>query len=136
MNGDKQDTLGRIILGGVFRTLLATIITFLVTRHVLQAEVYEKLMRGDTVSLFQGNIPINLTMITNVAVGLVLPIMLPLVWGIWIRITAVYRHIVEKAEAFGAGVDSTKITKKVEKKVADASLTAMVRTVASGEVSV
>lgn len=95
-----NSTIGKIILGNIFRNLLTAVITFFATKHVLQADVAARLNRGDTVSLYGQDIPINMTMIVNVLVALALPILLPIFIGIWSRMIEAYKLVVARSEAF------------------------------------
>lgn len=95
-----KSEFGKIIIGNVLRTALIALITCLVTRHVIASEVAAKIMRGDTVSLYNGSIGINLAMAVNVLVGLVAPILIPIGWGIWSRVVVAYQVVVARCEAF------------------------------------
>lgn len=97
-----NSTVGKIILGNVFRTVLTAVITFFVTKNVIQADVASHLMRGDTVQLWNGTVGVNMPMVINVLVGLSLPILLPLALGIWTRVVERYKLIVARAQHFAA----------------------------------
>lgn len=120
-----NSTLAKIILGNVFRSLLTAIITFLVTKNVIEADVLSKLAHGDTVQLWNGTIGLNLTMIINVLVGLALPILLPIGLGIWSRITSYYELIVTRSQSFAASKD------RIQEQVKQASITEIIKTVAT-----
>lgn len=96
-----NSTFGKIILGNVFRNALTALIVFFVTKHVIQADVASKLMRGDTTELYPGSgISINLAMIINVLVGVSLPIVVPIALGVWSRVTAAYETLVARSQSF------------------------------------
>jgi hypothetical protein len=129
-----NDTMGRIILSNMFRSLITVTITFLVTKHVVQADLAAKLMRGETQYIY-GTLPINLMMIVNVAVGVALPILFPLVWGIWTRITLAYKMLVAKAEHF-SGASPEQIQKVLSQQTTLATLAKpveVIKTVATGQ---
>lgn len=121
MNSDAA----KIVLGNVLRSGLVALISFLITKRVIEADVASKLMRGDTLSLWQGAIPVNLTMVVNVLVGLAAPIILPLIWGIWTRTKAAYEAIVARSEAFAMSKE------QVKDRVDNASVTDIIKTVAA-----
>ena len=95
-----NSTVAKIVLGNIFRTVLTAIITFFVTKNVIEADVASKLMRGDTIPLWNGALNLNLTMFVNVLVGLAVPIVLPISLGVWSRMKQAYMLIVARSEAF------------------------------------
>lgn len=121
--------MSKIILGNLFRNALTALIVFLVTKKVIEADVAEKLMRGDTAELWGSGLSINLTMIVNVLVGLAVPIVVPIGLGIWSRVKHAYETIVARSQAFA-------LTKKeLKAEVAQASVTDIIKTVATEEPS-
>lgn len=117
--------MSKIILGNIFRNLLTALIVFLVTKKVVEADVAEKLMRGDTTELWGTGISFNLTMIVNVLVGVSLPIVLPISLGVWSRLKHAYETIVARSQSFA----TTKRELKVA--VAEASPLDIIKTVAT-----
>lgn len=115
--------MSKIILGNIFRNLLTALIVFLVTKKVIEADVAEKLMRGDTAELWGSGISFNLTMIVNVLVGLAVPIVVPIAMGIWSRIKHAYETIVARSEAYAMSKTELK------QEVAQASVTEIIKTV-------
>lgn len=116
--------MGKIILGNVFRNLLTALIVFLVTKNVIEADVADKLSRGDTVELWNGALSLNLAMIVNVLVGVALPIVVPIALGIWSRFKHAYATIVARSEAFAMSKSELK------QEVASAGVGEIIRTVA------
>lgn len=116
--------MSKIILGNIFRNLLTALIVFLVTKNVIEADVAEKLNRGDTVELWNGALSVNLAMITNVLVGLAVPIVIPIALGIWSRAKNAYATIIARSEAFA--MSKTELKKEVE----NASVKEIIATVA------
>ncbi len=100
----------KIILGNIFRSLLVALITFLVTKNVLEADVAAKIARGDTVPLWNGTLNLNLAMIINVAAGLAVPIVLPIALGIYSRVKQAYETIVARSESFAQSKEQVKAT--------------------------
>lgn len=119
-----KSTFAKIILGNIFRSGLVALITFFITKGVIQADVAEKLMRGDTVGLWSGSISLNLTMIVNVLVGLAVPIVVPIAMGIWSRVKHAYETIVARSQAF----ESTR--EEIKETVEDASVAEIITAVA------
>lgn len=101
-----KSTAANIVLGNIFRSVLTAVITFFVTKNVIQADVASHLMRGDTVALWNGTINLNLTMIVNVLVGLAIPIVVPIGIGVWGRMKQSYMLIVAASERFERSQDS------------------------------
>lgn len=122
--------MSKIILGNIFRSLLTALIVFLVTKKVVEADVAEKLMRGDTAELWGSGISINLTMIVNVLVGLAVPIVVPIGMGVWSRIKRAYETIVARSQDFAMSKTELKET------VANASVGDIIKTVATEESAV
>lgn len=122
-----DSTAAKIILGNVFRTILTAIITFLVTKHVIQADVASHLMRGDTLALWSGLIPINMTMVINILVGLAIPIVLPISLGIWSRFVGAYKTIVARSQQFAVSKQF------VDNQASNASVVDIIKTVATGQ---
>lgn len=116
--------MSRIILGNIFRNLLTALIVFLVTKNVIEADVAEKLNRGDTTELWGSGISFNLTMIVNVLVGLAVPIVVPIAMGIWSRVKHAYATIVARSEAFSMSKTELK------QEVANATVGEIIATVA------
>lgn len=130
-----NDTITKIVVGNVFRTMLSVFITFLVTKSVITADVHDHLMRGDTVNLWHGIVPVNFTMILNVSVGLAVPIIVPIAWGMWLRTVRAYKVIVTRAEAFG-GATPHEVDEKMSQVTAISALAnpgEVISTVATGE---
>lgn len=100
MTERMNSTLGKILLGNIFRSLLTALITFIVTKNVLEADIASKMLRGDTVPLWNGTLNVNLAMIVNVLVGLALPIVLPIALGFWSRVKEAYETLVARSQAF------------------------------------
>jgi ornithine carbamoyltransferase len=120
-----NSTMAKIVLGNVFRTVLTAVITFFVTKNVIEADVATKLMRGDTVPLWNGAINLNMTMFVNILVGLAVPIVVPIALGIWTRVVERYKLIVARSEAFA-------MTKQdLKDAVKEASVADIVKTVAT-----
>lgn len=119
--------MGKIILGNIFRNALTALIVFLVTKNVIEADVAEKMMRGDTTELWGSGISFNLTMVVNVLVGLAVPIVVPIALGVWSRVKHAYETIVARSEAFAM----SKTDLKAE--VANASVVDIIKTVATEE---
>jgi len=117
--------MSKIILGNLFRNGLTALIVFLVTKNVIEADVAEKLMRGDTAELWGSGISINLAMIVNVLVGLAIPIVVPIGLGIWSRLKHAYETIVARSQAFATTKRGLKAT------VAEASPMDIIKTVAT-----
>lgn len=117
--------MGKILLGNIFRNALTALIVFLVTKKVIEADVAEKLMRGDTVPLWNSAINVNLTMIVNVLVGIALPIILPISLGVWSRVRHAYETIVARSQNFA----QTK--RELKSDVAQASAIDIIKTVAT-----
>jgi hypothetical protein len=120
-----NSTLAKIILGNIFRSLLTAVITFLVTKNVIEADVATKLARGDTVQLWHGTVGLNMTMIINVLVGLAVPIVLPIGLGIWSRMQSAYELIVARSNEFASS------KKQLKDQVSQASVTEIIKTVAT-----
>lgn len=120
-----NSSLAKIILGNVFRSGLVALITFFITKGVIQADVAEKLMRGDTVGLWSGSINLNLTMVVNVLVGLAVPIVVPIAMGIWSRVKHAYETIVARSEGFAMSKTELK------EETAKASAVDIIKTVAT-----
>lgn len=120
--------MSKIILGNLFRNALTALIVFLVTKKVIEADVAEKLMRGDTAELWGSGLSINLTMIVNVLVGLAVPIVVPIGLGVWSRIRHAYETIVARSQTFAA----TKYELKAE--VAQAGPIEIIKTVANEQI--
>jgi hypothetical protein len=118
-------TLTNIVLGNVIRSGLVALITFFVTKNVIQADVASHLMRGDTVQLWNGTIGLNMTMIVNVLVGLIVPILVPIAWGIWVRMKNAYETIVARSENFAMSAQ------ELQDRVSDTSLKDIIKTVAA-----
>lgn len=116
--------MSKIILGNIFRSLLTVLITFFVTKNVIEADVAEKLMRGDTVPLWNGTLNVNLAMVVNVLVGLALPIVIPISLGIWSRVKHAYATIIARSEAFS--MSKTELKQEVK----NASVGEIIATVA------
>lgn len=115
----------KIVLGNIFRNLITVLITFFVTKNVLEADVAAKLMRGDTVELYGSGISLNLAMIVNVLVGLALPIIIPISLGVWSRLKHAYETIVARSQEFA-------VTKhELKAAVADATPLDIIKTVAT-----
>lgn len=125
----KMDNkLTKIILGDVVRGLITSVATFWATKHAIGSEVAQKLLTGDTVLLWQGTVPISIPLITSVLVGISLPIIFPICQGIWSRCVEAYKLIVARATNFA-------MTKQeLKDKVADASVTDIIKTVATGQI--
>lgn len=104
-----MNTFAKIILGNVFRNLLTALITFFVTKSVIEADVASKLMRGDTTELWPGSgISVNLTMIVNILIGISAPIAIPIGLGIWSRVKHAYETIVARSQQFAASKEEIK----------------------------
>jgi hypothetical protein len=119
--------MAKIVLGNIFRTVLTAVITFFVTKNVIQADVLSHLARGDTVALWNGSINLNMTMVVNILVGLSIPIVLPIALGVWSRIVIVYQRIVAASEKFS--MTSTQLQEKTK----EASTIDIIKTVATGQ---
>lgn len=122
--------MSKIILGNLFRNALTALIVFLVTKKVIEADVAEKLMRGDTAELWGSGLSINLTMIVNVLVGLAVPIVVPIGLGIWGRIKHAYETIVARSQSFATSKHELKVA------VAEASTLDIIKTVATEQPNV
>lgn len=122
--------MSKIILGNLFRSGLTALIVFLVTKKVIEADVAEKLMRGDTAELWGSGLSVNLTMIVNVLVGIAVPIVVPIGLGIWSRVKHAYETIVARSEAFAQTKKELKAT------VAEASPLDIIKTVATEQPNV
>jgi hypothetical protein len=120
-----NSTAAKIVLGNIFRTVLTAIITFFVTKNVIEADVASKLMRGDTVPLWNGAINLNLTMVVNILVGLAVPIVLPIALGVWSRMKQAYMLIVARSEAFAMS------KQELKDHVDNASVGQIIKTVAT-----
>lgn len=95
-----DNKLARIIVSDTIRSLITSGITFWATKHAIGAEIAQKLANGDTVSLWQGTVPLSIPLITSVLAGLALPILFPIAQGIFSRINEAYKLIVARASSF------------------------------------
>lgn len=78
--------MGKILLNAGLHRLVLFIIAYLVTKHQVDKDVADKLMRGDTVSLWQGGAPISVEGIVNYGLAVVIPGVISWAMASWRRI--------------------------------------------------
>lgn len=120
-----DNKLAKIIVSDTIRSLLTSGITFWATKHAIGTEIAQKLAKGDTVSLWQGTVPLSIPLITSVLAGLALPILFPIAQGIFSRINEAYKLMVARASSFA-------MTKQeVRDKAAEATIVEKITAVAT-----
>jgi hypothetical protein len=78
--------MGKILLNAGLHRLVLFIIAYLVTKHQLDKDVADKLMRGDTVSLWNGGAPISVHDIVSYGAAVVIPGAISWLMASWRRI--------------------------------------------------
>jgi hypothetical protein len=117
--------MSKIILGRLVSYLVVLLIGFFVARHMLSADVAQKLMNGDTVELWGGAWTVNLKQISDFLQVAIIPTLLPLLIAIRGRIIERYKLIVARLSPHVLTND------EVEQKVAETPATTIISTVAA-----
>jgi len=91
--------MGKIVLGNLLRHLITLLIAYFVARHMLAEDVARKLYAGDTVELWGGAWSVNLKQITDFLTLSVVPVLIPVLLGIWSHIKERYKLIVARLSA-------------------------------------
>lgn len=117
--------MSKIVLGRFISYLVTLLIGFFVARHMLAADVAQKLMHGDTVELWGGSWTVNLKQISDFVQIAIIPTLIPL--GLAIR-----GRIIEKYKLIVARLSPKVLTNEQVKEVADQkSLPEMISTVSA-----
>lgn len=101
----KENKLVKIIFGDVFRIMMASVFSFWAAKHAIGSEIAAKLNAGDTVAIWQGNVPLSLSLIVSFLVSVSMPLLLPLIWGVWSRVYEAYKLLVSRANKFATSRD-------------------------------
>ncbi|MEY2512008.1 MAG: hypothetical protein QOE26_2771 [Verrucomicrobiota bacterium] len=88
--------MSKIILGRLASYLVVLLIGFFTARHMLSANVAQKLMKGDTVELWGGAWTVNMKQIVDFLQVAIIPTLIPLGLAIWGRVKARYELILAR----------------------------------------
>lgn len=115
--------MGKLVLGNLIRHLLTLLIGFFVARHLLSADVAHKLNAGDTVELWGGTWTVNVKQVSDFIQAAILPALLPILWGAWVRVRDTYKVLVARLNP------NSMTAGEVKKAVAEATPAQIIKTI-------
>lgn len=116
--------MSKIALGPLIRHILTLLIGFFVAKHMLSADVQQKLLRGDTVELWGGAWSFNLKQVTDFLINC-WPVVVPI-------LIAVRGKLLDKYKLIVARLSPEKLTDtEVKTAASHASLPQIISTIVS-----